>query len=734
MTYLDESDPFYVHRDFPKLTTPQWIGEPGVDAIVILAIDDMREIPKWENYLRPILTRLKQIDGRAPVSIMTVNIDPQLPHLQTWLKEGLSLEVHTLTHPCPLLANSNFVAAADTYHDCVELLNKIPGNHPVAFRMPCCDSMNSPSPRFYAEMFNRTNRAGQFLTIDSSVMNILTPNDPLLPRELVVDGDGREKFRKYLPAQTNATTRVSMGSFSTTIDDYPYPYVIGKLCWEFPAMAPSDWEAQNLHGVNNPRTIADWEAALDATVIKQGTFTFIFHPHGWIKPDQIVEFIDYAVSKYGKRVKFLNFREAQERLDKNLLAGQSLRAAGGQDNGVRLLDVNNDGYLDVVIANQRERRTRVWNTTTRAWSETSFPTEIAGVRFGVVDADGRVLAVKAEQAGQLRQLGAWLFDGKSWVEDQSRLNGLTLEGQPILTVADGSDRGVRLRDVDNDGRCELIVGNEKQNVIFAWSLGKKTWTKLASALPAGTSIVNANGEDNGLRFVDVNEDGFDDLLFSNENDFSLHLFIATPKPNLGWERGWTFKLRSGTRGGATVPVGGGQNRKPSSATETVAGTSATGTVAPPVGPGSASSEIPMMVRSGPARDNGAWFHSRHLWVQNEDVAHLPDKVDRRSFTELLTGDEAPPKSPQDSLTAMRVRPGFKVELVASEPLVIDPVAFDWGAEGKLWVVEMRDYPSGNGGKGGAIKCLEDTDGDGRYDKATVFLDGLNFPNGIMPWR
>src|SRR5260221_10067550 len=92
LTYLDEDHPFYVHRDFPKLTTPQWIGEPDVEAVVILAIDDMREIPKWENYLRPILTRLKQIDGRAPVSIMTVNIDPQLPHLQTWLKEGLSLE------------------------------------------------------------------------------------------------------------------------------------------------------------------------------------------------------------------------------------------------------------------------------------------------------------------------------------------------------------------------------------------------------------------------------------------------------------------------------------------------------------------------------------------------------------------------------------------------------------------------------------------------------------------
>ncbi|HVY69040.1 MAG TPA: PVC-type heme-binding CxxCH protein, partial [Verrucomicrobiae bacterium] len=74
--------------------------------------------------------------------------------------------------------------------------------------------------------------------------------------------------------------------------------------------------------------------------------------------------------------------------------------------------------------------------------------------------------------------------------------------------------------------------------------------------------------------------------------------------------------------------------------------------------------------------------------------------------------------------------------VAAEPLVIDPVAYDWGPDGKFWVVEMRDYPlglDGHGKAGGVIKYLEDTDGDGRYDKATVFLDGVNFPNGIMVW-
>src|SRR6185369_1819048 len=167
---------------------------------------------------------------------------------QKWLQEGLSLEVHTLKHPCPCLANGNFEAAAETFYGCVDLLNKIPGNRPVAFRMPCCDSMNSASPRFYAEIFNYASTNGKFLSIDSSVMNLFTTNDATLPRELTVGPDGQSRFSKYFPTKTNAITRVSLAAFSTTIADYPYPYVIGKLCWEFPCAVPSDWEAHNYHG------------------------------------------------------------------------------------------------------------------------------------------------------------------------------------------------------------------------------------------------------------------------------------------------------------------------------------------------------------------------------------------------------------------------------------------------------------------------------------------------------
>jgi putative membrane-bound dehydrogenase-like protein len=94
-------------------------------------------------------------------------------------------------------------------------------------------------------------------------------------------------------------------------------------------------------------------------------------------------------------------------------------------------------------------------------------------------------------------------------------------------------------------------------------------------------------------------------------------------------------------------------------------------------------------------------------------------------------------SPKDALRTIEARPGFTVELVVAEPLVESPIAIDWGPDGKLWVVEMGDYPLGldNKGKpGGRIRYLEDTDGDGHYKKSTIFLDKLLFPTGVLAWR
>src|SRR5689334_18883563 len=96
-----------------------------------------------------------------------------------------------------------------------------------------------------------------------------------------------------------------------------------------------------------------------------------------------------------------------------------------------------------------------------------------------------------------------------------------------------------------------------------------------------------------------------------------------------------------------------------------------------------------------------------------------------------------PLSPEDSLKYLKTEPGLKVELVAAEPMVISPVAVAWDEKGRMYVVEDRGYPVGPGkGKppAGQVVLLEDTDGDGKYDKRTVFADGLTFPNGVMPWN
>jgi putative membrane-bound dehydrogenase-like protein len=96
-----------------------------------------------------------------------------------------------------------------------------------------------------------------------------------------------------------------------------------------------------------------------------------------------------------------------------------------------------------------------------------------------------------------------------------------------------------------------------------------------------------------------------------------------------------------------------------------------------------------------------------------------------------------PLSPQQSWATLHVPADLEVELMAAEPLISSPVAIAFGPDGKLWVCEMYDYPTGVDGRyrpGGRIKLLEDTDGDGHYDKATVFLDNIPFPTGVTVWR
>ncbi|MGA0039737.1 MAG: neutral/alkaline non-lysosomal ceramidase N-terminal domain-containing protein, partial [Pirellulales bacterium] len=320
----DPADPWYPHPDFPCLKTPDWVGDEGVEAVIVLAIDDMRDPAKYEAALRPVIDRLKQVDGRAGVSIMTNGVPAGDPLLARWLAEGVSLECHTTSHPCPLLKDGDLEAARATYESCVDAMGTIPGNTPVAFRMPCCDSLNTVSPRFFAEIFSGQTAAGRFLEIDSSVFMAYTADDPTLPRELVLDAEGQERFLKYVP-KGHRYGGQEHNHFVNLIENYPYPFLINGSCWEIPCLVPSDWSAQHLQGENNPQTVDDWKAAVDLTVAKQGCVSLVFHPHGWIQPAQIVELIDHAVETHGRKVRFLSFRDVAERLRAAYTGGQPLR-------------------------------------------------------------------------------------------------------------------------------------------------------------------------------------------------------------------------------------------------------------------------------------------------------------------------------------------------------------------------------------------------------------------------
>ncbi len=98
---------------------------------------------------------------------------------------------------------------------------------------------------------------------------------------------------------------------------------------------------------------------------------------------------------------------------------------------------------------------------------------------------------------------------------------------------------------------------------------------------------------------------------------------------------------------------------------------------------------------------------------------------------------ASPLSPQDALGQFQLDEGLTIELVVCEPDVVDPIAVRFDEAGRLWVVEMRDYPHGppkGSGPLSRIRVLEDRDGDGRYESAQTFAEGLLFPTGLQPWQ
>jgi putative membrane-bound dehydrogenase-like protein len=109
------------------------------------------------------------------------------------------------------------------------------------------------------------------------------------------------------------------------------------------------------------------------------------------------------------------------------------------------------------------------------------------------------------------------------------------------------------------------------------------------------------------------------------------------------------------------------------------------------------------------------------------VKPAQDSVDQDYSGEL---PRIPPREPDAARKTFHVAPGFEVQTVASEPLVVDPIAMAFDELGRLFVVEMRDYSEDDKAFLGRIRVLEDTNADGQLDKSTVYAEGLSWPTAL----
>ncbi len=90
-----------------------------------------------------------------------------------------------------------------------------------------------------------------------------------------------------------------------------------------------------------------------------------------------------------------------------------------------------------------------------------------------------------------------------------------------------------------------------------------------------------------------------------------------------------------------------------------------------------------------------------------------------------------PLDPDQSLKAFRTLPDFELQLVATEPLVRDPVDIAFDEHGHMFVCELITYSERRAAKLGRVSRLEDRDGDGQYDTSTVYVDELEWPTGVL---
>lgn len=111
-----------------------------------------------------------------------------------------------------------------------------------------------------------------------------------------------------------------------------------------------------------------------------------------------------------------------------------------------------------------------------------------------------------------------------------------------------------------------------------------------------------------------------------------------------------------------------------------------------------------------------------LFGQTESDEDLAKELPRLAATE-----------PDQALKTFEILPGFYLDAIATEPVVLNPVSVCYDEDGRLYVAEMRGYPFPENTPTGHIARLEDRDGDGKYETRSVFVEGLSWPTSVVPY-
>src|SRR5262249_10009183 len=262
-------------------------------------------------------------------------------------------------------------------------------------------------------------------------------------------------------------------------------------------------------------------------------FCLVFHPYDWSTPQMIVDLIDHATAKHGKKVKFLNFRECMERLNKNVLVGHPIRDVNTGEPGIgEIWKWNTGTHVSVLIYKDTEQsgEFRAWDTDSGgrpSWRRFNVPPSVP---------------VTSRKKIKLGPANATVFFRKKTEDEHS-----------------------------------ILVQSDKIKIPKIMPFD----------LPSGAVLGDAES-DYGLRFIDLDGDGFDDAVFSNEKEYGIYLFSDM-------EHGWSRKVMAGKQGE----------------------------------PGA----LPPIAING--KNNGFFVPGRYLLWQNENTHLPPDHIHKRPFNQML---------------------------------------------------------------------------------------------------